>query len=314
MIKPEYQNICGINPDIPVYIPNMGVMDVNRARFYLAAGLYLAVTLLKLTVPAFAAELKESILPVMREDVDYVAAVSDLGALLTDNEMVQAVMQPFSEAEPVQETAAEAVEAEAPVDLTDLLSPSWPGNRDPAELAARAEELRAEWEAEEAEAREAAVVSFLASQEAYAALALPENVTYEAASIPYDYVTPVFGSTASGFGYRMHPIAGEVRFHYGTDFAVKEGTEIAAFTAGTVCTVGNEPEGYGLYVILDHGRGWKTLYAHCSRILVTEGQRVSMGETLALVGQTGAVTGAHLHFELISDGVYLNPEYYIQTL
>lgn len=298
-------------------------MEVRGYRFYIAAGLYLAVTALKLTIPAFAAELKEMILPAMRKEVDYVAVVSDLGSRLTDNEMINAVMRQFSDSDAEVETAKEITETEAAetvetMDLTELLTPPNPGGLDPVALAEQAAAIKAAWETaaeeEETAAETAVVASFLASQEAYAELELPADVTYEMPGIPYDYVTPVFGGTASGFGYRMHPLEGEVRFHYGTDFAADEGTKIAAFTTGKVYAVGNQPEGYGLYVMLDHGHGWMTLYAHCSEVLVQEGQQVSLGETIALVGQTGAVTGAHLHFELISDGTYLNPEYYLLTL
>jgi len=116
----------GINPDIPVYIPNMGVMDVNSARFYLAAGLYLVVTLLKLTVPAFAAELKESILPVMREDVDYVAAVTDLGSLLTDNEMVQAVMQYPEKKHPAAFVSTQGMTHMAQLNACRVMLEAWP--------------------------------------------------------------------------------------------------------------------------------------------------------------------------------------------
>ena len=73
-----------------------------------------------------------------------------------------------------------------------------------------------------------------------------------------------------------------------------------------------QPDGYGLYVMVDHGHGWMTLYAHCSEVLIKEGQTVATGEEIALVGQTGTATGAHLHFELLSDGIYLNPEFYFR--
>jgi murein DD-endopeptidase MepM/ murein hydrolase activator NlpD len=69
--------------------------------------------------------------------------------------------------------------------------------------------------------------------------------------------------------------------------------------------------GYGNYVIIDHGSGWESQYAHCSTVYVTIGQSVSMGDKIALVGDTGEVTGPHLHFELKCDGVYYNPEFYL---
>ncbi|MGI6012781.1 MAG: M23 family metallopeptidase [Oscillospiraceae bacterium] len=302
---------------------------MKKYQFYIAAGLYLGVTVLKLTIPAFAAELKETILPAMREEVDYIEVVSNLGSKLTENEMVATVMRQFSDSEEkeetVQETAAQTETAETGEETGEAFSfPPQLGITDPVVLAERAAEIKAGWEQKSAEAEETAaseieetpavVASFLASQEAYASLDLPENVSYAMPVLPYDYVSPVFGVTSSGFGYRMHPLEEEVRFHYGTDFAVDTGSPICAFTGGTVYAVGEQPDGYGLYVMLDHGHGWITLYAHCSEVLVTEGQTVTTGEQIALVGQTGATTGAHLHFELLSNGVYLNPEFYLATL
>ena len=116
--------------------------------------------------------------------------------------------------------------------------------------------------------------------------------------------------TSSGFGYRLHPIQNEVLFHYGTDFAADAGTEIHSFADGVVLASGTD-SGYGNYVKVDHGGGFVTLYGHCSERLVSEGERVQRGQTIALVGSTGRSTGPHLHFELIHDGVYLNPEFYL---
>ena len=119
------------------------------------------------------------------------------------------------------------------------------------------------------------------------------------------------GCTPSGFGYRVHPILQEVKFHYGTDFAAEAGTDIVAFADGTVRFAGSS-DSYGNYVAVDHAGGWSSLYAHCSYLYVHTGQEVKAGEKLALVGATGHVTGPHLHFELLHDGVYRNPEYYVR--
>ncbi len=141
---------------------------------------------------------------------------------------------------------------------------------------------------------------------------MPENENYEYLSLPFDHVLPVAGRQSSGFGYRLHPILQIVRFHYGTDVAANTGEEIAAFADGKVLFAGYD-ESFGWHLKIDHGDGWVSHYCHCSRLLVQNEQSVSRGETVALVGSTGLATGPHLHFELTKDGVYFNPEYYINA-
>ena len=151
---------------------------------------------------------------------------------------------------------------------------------------------------------------FLSAQSAFSDYALPANVSYEMPALGVAYVSPVSGVSSSGFGYRVHPITGEVKFHYGTDFAVWSGTEVCCFADGNVVFAGEE-SGYGKYLIVDHAGGCRTLYAHCSALLVSAGEQVTAGQTIAKSGDTGRVTGPHLHFELQKDGAYLNPEYYV---
>ena len=110
----------------------------------------------------------------------------------------------------------------------------------------------------------------------------------------------------SGFGTRIHPISGERRFHSGMDLSSAEGTPIYPAQAGTVLITGN-CSSYGLYVIVFHGGGISTLYAHCSRILVAEGQEVTPETAIARSGSSGFSSGPHLHFELIQDGKPVNP-------
>lgn len=141
---------------------------------------------------------------------------------------------------------------------------------------------------------------------------LPEGVSMEQAILDFDYTTPVMGVLTSDFGYREHPIEGEERFHYGIDLAANSGTEIDCFADGTVTAAG-ESSSYGKYCIVGHAGGYSTLYAHCSRIVVTSGTPVSRGQKIAEVGETGMATGPHLHFELHQDGGYLNPIYYVST-
>ena len=142
---------------------------------------------------------------------------------------------------------------------------------------------------------------------------LPENVSMAQEVLGFDYQTPVVGTLSSCFGYRDHPVEGEERFHYGLDIAADSGTAIRCFANGTVTAVG-ESSSYGRYCIVSHDSGYRTLYAHCSRITVTSGAQVAAGEKIAEVGETGMATGPHLHFELQHSGVYLNPVYYVSLL
>lgn len=124
------------------------------------------------------------------------------------------------------------------------------------------------------------------------------------------FASPLEGVMTSPFGGRESPVDGEGEFHYGVDLAAEEGTEIAAFADGTVRAVGDSSS-LGHYLILDHGDGYSTLYAHCSRITAAAGGTVRLGEKIAEVGQSGNATGPHLHFELYRGGTYLNPVYYL---
>jgi len=112
---------------------------------------------------------------------------------------------------------------------------------------------------------------------------------------------------ASGFGLRIHPIYKTRKSHLGLDFSAPIGTEIYATGNGIVKFAGNQADGYGNKVIIDHGYGYQTLYAHCSKILIRKGQKVKRGQKIALVGNTGRSTGPHLHYEVIRNNVKINP-------
>jgi murein DD-endopeptidase MepM/ murein hydrolase activator NlpD len=117
---------------------------------------------------------------------------------------------------------------------------------------------------------------------------------------------PVSGLQTSGFGMRMHPILRRRRMHNGIDFGAAHGTPIHAAAAGIVIAA-SYGKGYGNMVMLDHGGGISTVYGHCSRILVKEGQRIDRGQRIALVGSTGLATGPHLHWEVRINGKPVNP-------
>ena len=122
---------------------------------------------------------------------------------------------------------------------------------------------------------------------------------------------PVRGPLASPFGNRIHPILKRKILHSGMDIAAPNGTPIKAPAAGEVIYDG-WLRGYGRVVVLDHGRGFSTLYAHLSASLVKEGQEVKSGAVIARVGKTGNVTGYHLHFEVRHYGTPVNPIKYLK--
>lgn len=125
----------------------------------------------------------------------------------------------------------------------------------------------------------------------------------------YDWPLPGY-KPGSAYGWRMHPILGYERFHAGEDIGAPSGTPILAADGGTVSTVAYNGGGYGNYVMLSHGNGKATLYAHMSSTNVTAGQTVSKGDVIGYVGSTGLSTGPHLHFETYVNGSTVDPKSY----
>ena len=119
-------------------------------------------------------------------------------------------------------------------------------------------------------------------------------------------------SVISGFGTRYHPILHYRRMHTGVDLSAKTGTPIYATGDGVVKVAGRSDElgGYGVAVLIDHGFGYKSLYAHMSEVKVRQGQSVKRGELLGLVGSTGLASGPHCHYEVWLNGNKVNPIYY----
>ena len=138
---------------------------------------------------------------------------------------------------------------------------------------------------------------------------LPDNASLEQRNLGFPCTTPVIGTLSSAFGWREHPTDGGTKFHYGIDLAAEIGSDIVAFADGDVFAVG-ESSTLGKYIILVHSGGYKTLYGHCSEVIVKSGT-VRMGEVIAQVGESGSTTGPHLHFELQDGALYLNPIYYV---
>lgn len=146
----------------------------------------------------------------------------------------------------------------------------------------------------------------------YQGMELPQGYTMDQLSLGgLETITPLYGTLRSQYGYRDHPIDGEYKFHNGVDIGAETGESIGAFADGTVEYIG-QSDVYGNYFQIDHGNGIKSFYAHCSQLLVSQGQEVKAGECVALVGATGNVTGPHLHFEIKCAGMHVDPAYYIQ--
>lgn len=118
------------------------------------------------------------------------------------------------------------------------------------------------------------------------------------------------GRITSNFGYRTHPILKTKKLHTGLDISASSGTSIKAANAGRVIFSGTRGT-YGKAVIIDHGGGIVTLYAHCSSLVASEGQDVKKGDVVSKVGSTGLSTGPHLHFEVRLNGNYVDPKPYL---
>ncbi len=115
---------------------------------------------------------------------------------------------------------------------------------------------------------------------------------------------------SSRYGPRLHPILDEVRMHNGIDLRAPQGTRIFAAAPGTVIASGKSG-GFGKRVVIDHGDGWATLYAHMSKLRVEEGDVVEAGKGIGKVGSTGLSTGPHLHFEVRVGNIRLDPQLFL---
>ena len=291
-------------------------------QLLVCTALFAVVLVGKGIFPQRMAEAREILGDILRADTDFVAAFTVLGQSLENGEpVVETLGGLWSEIfaqdglTPAKETTGGALAAAAAERLSRgeawtaalLLEGDWEsgGNAEPEPFAATASSAAPAAE----EAAEPAVVHV-----DYDGPALPANTTMDRYALGLsETVSPVVGWVSSPFGWREHPVYGEEKFHNGVDLAVNTGTPIGAFAAGTVEYIGDSPEEYGLYLQIDHGNGVKSFYAHCSQLLVRQGQTVAAGETVALAGETGNATGPHLHLEVKYQGVRLNPVYYIET-
>jgi murein DD-endopeptidase MepM/ murein hydrolase activator NlpD len=141
---------------------------------------------------------------------------------------------------------------------------------------------------------------------------LAKNKAKMLASIPA--IQPISNKSlkriASGFGYRIHPIYKTWRMHTGIDFTAPIGTPIYATGDGVVERKKGKMTGYGKVVVIDHGYGYESLYAHMSKIIVKPGEKVKRGQVIGYVGNTGRSTGPHLHYEIKKNGKPVNPVHF----
>ena len=269
---------------------------MRRKQLQICTAVFLIFTVIKLISPASAVMIKEELSPILNRNDNYHYLFHRIERWL----------------QPIDYSAAKPFEPHSPLaelrkTLTDLEKdpmaelPKFDLGTEPDTISETDPALEFGYAAREA---------FMNAQAQITDAAPPENVSYDVIPLPFAASAPVIGETSSGFGYRMHPIDQALRFHYGTDYAADAGVEIHAFADGTVLEAGVS-EGYGNYLKVDHGNGFSTLYGHCSELLVSNGEQISRGQTIALVGSTGRSTGPHLHFELIHNGIYLNPEFYL---
>ena len=255
---------------------------MSRTKLYICAAIFIALTAVRLASPALADRISDGISRALYMEREQMEAAVELGRSLAEGDVLETLLRRFDN--DAQTRPALKLTVPTPVPTPEPTPTPQP-------------------------TQHPAVAAFLAPQAAYSDYAVPETVSYERPELPFDYASPVSGVSSSGFGYRVHPIKNEVRYHYGTDLAADEGTPISAFADGTIVAQGDS-DSFGKYVMIDHAGGYRTLYAHCSELCMSCGA-VKKGDTIALVGSTGAATGPHLHFELERDGVYLNPEFYI---
>lgn len=125
------------------------------------------------------------------------------------------------------------------------------------------------------------------------------------------YIWPLPGySPGSAYGWRMHPIYHEMRFHAGEDIGAPSGTPILAADSGMATVIADNGNGYGNYIMINHGGGRVTLYAHMSAFAISNGATVSQGQAIGYVGSTGNSTGPHLHFEVRVNGATTDPKSY----
>jgi len=292
--------------------------------------LFLAVFVGKGVFPDKLREVKDELLARITANTDFRSALSGLGASLTGggsvlDDLGEFCVEVFGGGE-AQELEPAAPAAAAPPERGELegelvflnsrpdqaaLSAHYWRDRSPLPLQPVREKSAAARAVPDQDAGQAVPAGTVISRSGYDGEALPEKYTMDLVSLgDLETAEPVVGPLTSGYSYRTSPISGKHEFHGGADIAGSEGSPIGAFADGVVEYIGKN-DSYGLYLQVDHGNGIKSFYAHCSKLCVTKGQAVKLGEKVAEIGSTGAATGPHLHLELKYNSLHLNPEYYV---
>ena len=245
-----------------------------------------------------------------------------LGELMSNLDMIGEIMeadQRIYEQYGAAREATENTKAEYEATLDALEVKSAELDAEKAELEAQidaAEQLIAEYEEQINENREAYEAQ-LAKEEALEAdiqemiAELERQEAMNSITSTGSYIWPLPGySPGSAFGWRTHPIFGDLRFHSGEDIGAPSGTPILAADSGLATVIPNNGNGYGNYIIINHGGGRTTLYAHMSGFAISNGQSVTQGQVIGYVGSTGNSTGPHLHFETRVNGAAQDPKSY----
>ena len=180
--------------------------------------------------------------------------------------------------------------------------------------AAKAEYAKAAAAEAAAQASINAIIAQMQAEEEAARQEAAENnqqYTGTGSTATGTYIWPLPGySPGSAYGWRMHPIFNEMRFHAGEDIGAPSGTPILAADSGVATVIPDNGNGYGNYIMINHGGGRVTLYAHMSSFAVSGGASVSQGQVIGYVGSTGNSTGPHLHFEVRVNGATTDPKQY----
>ena len=251
---------------------------------------------------------------------DYVAAKNETLAAKAALEEANALQQAARREQEIREAELEDQVAEASALIIELGENIDAFENERAQL--QEEEARLEKEIEdkmEALAQQKAAEE--AARKAAEEAARNQAANYVSGGMPDgdgvaygDFIWPSADSRyiTSLFGTRLHPVYHTYKTHNGIDIGASYGTSILAADGGTV-TTSTYSSSYGNYIIVNHGNGTSTLYAHMSSRLVSEGQSVSQGQTIGLVGSTGVSTGPHLHFEVYVGGSRVNPLNYFSN-
>lgn len=307
---------------------------VRLGQLCVCLALFLIVFVGKGAFPQQLAQLQGKLVSVLTADTDFRAAFAKLGESLGGQGSVLGELEDFCvEVFGIQPTGDGTLPEETQTQQEQAFLNAGASSADLAAHYLRLDDMPEDWLKEEpvtqttaepqaepqpetaaAPAESVPAVGTVLLSANYTGTPLPNNYTMDKLSLgALETVNPILGHLRSTYGYRDHPVDGEYKFHNGVDIGGQMGEPIGAFAAGTVEYIG-ENDDHGLYLQIDHGNGVKSFYAHCSKLLVSQGQAVGAGETVALVGSTGVSTGPHLHFEIKCAGVHVDPAYYLTFL